>query len=553
MDRILFLIPPYVSCDNFVNPAFNERIVIKKCGTFGSVATDMPIGLLSISSYLKENISLDIKLVDFNVVLNKLECFVYKSFKELYYDILTLSEWTDYNPTIIGISALFTPTYFNMLDLAEICRQLFPGALITAGGGVPTNMYPEIFRDSSSFDALCYGEGENPMLGLVRAANKEQYINNSQSWITKDKYVNGVPFRHDFVNNLDDIPFYDYNLLNPTDYSLSPIVNNYTYFKGNNTIFHLATSRGCPNLCCYCSSHTVHGRKIRSHSSGRIKDDISTLKKRYGAKTIIFQDDQFLFDNNRALDIIEYASKLQLKIFFQSGLALNKLDREFLEKIRKMGISSLVLAIESGSDRVLKDIMHKPLTTKTIRRVVDDCRDLGIETDAMILIGLPGETKQDIEDTREFLKTISPNWYRVFIATPLVGSDMYKNCIKNNYLNQDFMTCDFKRAVIETEDFSAGYIMRKAYLLNLELNFVENNDIKLGNYEIALRNFENVINVKNDHAFAYYYAALCYKMLNQLDKSNNYLDKAGEIIKNSDSWREYSNIFKLPIAEEIFN
>ena len=69
-------------------------------------------------------------------------------------------------------------------------------------------------------------------------------------------------------------------------------------------------------------------------------------------------------------------------------------------------MNNLVLSVESGSNRVLKEIMHKPLDLSIVKRVIADCRELGIASDISILIGLPGETKQDIEDARTFLKTL---------------------------------------------------------------------------------------------------------------------------------------------------
>ena len=72
MDKILFIVPPYVNFDSFVNPAFNDGTIAKKSGHYRSVATDMPIGLLSLSAYLKKYKAAEIKLIDFNIILNKM-------------------------------------------------------------------------------------------------------------------------------------------------------------------------------------------------------------------------------------------------------------------------------------------------------------------------------------------------------------------------------------------------------------------------------------------------------------------------------------------------
>ena len=544
----MLIVPPYVSFDSFVNPLFNERTVVKKSGNYGSVVTDMPIGLISLSTYLKKHTAIEIKLIDFNIVLNKMESFEYSSFSALFDDFLSAEEWINYTPGIIGISTLFTPSYYNMIDIAHVARNIFPNALIIAGGGVPTNMYNEIFRDSTCFDALCYGEGEKPLLGLVEAIDKNEYLRTHLSWITKGQIENKQSFQHDFIENLDEIPFYDYAILNTDEYGLNPTISSYASFD-KKYIFHIATSRGCPHHCCFCSSHTIHGRKMRYHSVSRVREDLTCLRDEYGAKMIGFQDDHFMADKQRAFEIINIAKELEMPVFFQSGLALYALDRKMLETIKSAGLNQLVLAVESGSNRVIKEIMHKPINLSIIKRVISDCRQLGIDTDANILIGLPGETKQDIEDTRAFLKTLDATWFRIYVATPLVGSEMFDICIKNNYLCGSYIGCDFKRAVIETEDFTSEYIQKKAYSLNLELNFVRNSDFRLGNYKKALEGFENTITVKDDHAFAYYFAAKCYKMMAFVERYQAYKVKYQEIIDESAFWRGYANQFDLVTLE----
>ncbi len=545
MKKILFIVPPYVSYDSFMNPAFNERAIVKKNRDYGSVVTDMPLGLLSLSSFLKKNAAVEIKLIDFNIVLNKIEDFSCSSFSDLFNGFLSAKEWIDYSPDIIGISALFTTSYYNMIDVAQAARRVFPMAIIIAGGGVPTNMYGEIFRDTDSINALCYGEGEKPLLGLVTAPDNKEFLNNHKSWITKEKSGKSRIFQYDFIEDLDEIPFYDYGILNADEYGLSPTIKTYASFDDKANIFHMSTSRGCPHHCCFCSSHTVHGRRMRYHSVSRVEEDLRRLQKEFGARRIGFQDDNFMADKERARSIINIVKKFKMAVFFQSGLPLYALDRQMLEALKDAGLKQLVLAIESGSQRVLTEIMHKPTNLSMAKQVIADCRELGLDTDANILIGLPGETKQDIEDTREFLKTLDATWFRIYIATPLVGSEMFGICAKNNYLKGSYIGCDFKKAVIETEDFTPEYIQEKAYSLNLELNFVRNSDFRLKNYEIALKGFENTLKIKSDHAFALYFAAKCCKIMGQEEKYLSYKARYQQIIDTSAFWKEYAGQFKL--------
>lgn len=548
MDRILFVVPPHIQFNDFINPSYNARTVIKKHGSYGSVLTDMPLGVMALSAYVKKFTAAEVKLVDFNIVLNKLEGFEFSSFEEFFRAFLSVPGLVaDYDPTIIGISVLFTPSYQNMLDIARCCRGIFPNAVITAGGGVPTNMYNEIFRESSCFDALCYGEGEKPVRDLVEAGDKFTCLEENSSWITRRKVESGQSFRHDFIENLDEIPFYDYGICETGEYGLNPAITAYASIDEKKQNFHVMTSRGCTHHCCFCASHTVHGRKMRYYSIGRVREDFTRLRDQYGAKTIVVQDDHFMADKQRALEIIQIIKELQLIAVFQNSLALYALDRKVLEALKSAGVNQLLLSVESGSNRVLKEIMHKPLNLSIVKRVADDCRDLGIYTNVNILIGLPGETKQDIEDTRAFLKTINGNWFLIFCANPLVGSEMFDICRKKNYLKGRYVGSDYKKAVVETEDFTAEYIQEMAYSLNLELNFVENSDFRLGDYSMALKGFENAIRAKKDHAIAYYYAAQCHEKLGNPEKSQQYINTAKVIASENPFWRNYADKFNIPI------
>ncbi|MEC7646335.1 MAG: radical SAM protein [Bacteroidota bacterium] len=546
MEKILFIVPPYVSYDNFVNPSFFEATMQKNNKIYKNLVVDMPLGVLSLSAYLKRHTKVDIKVIDFNVIINKLENFNFNSFKELYSEILSGEEYLDFAPTVIGISSLFMPSYFNTLDIAKVGRNIFPKSVITAGGSMATTMYKEIFDAGDYFDALCYGEGELPFLGLLKAINKQEYLKNSSSWVTKEKIDNKELLKHDFIDDLDEIPFYDYDLLDVADYRLNDMLGNYPLAKKSSQSMPVITTRGCPYFCNFCSSHAVHGRKVRFHSLDHLRNDFKRLIEKYGIVAIKFMDDHFMANKKRAYELISIMKELGLTAYFPSSLTLFSLDKPMLTALNDIGVDNLVLSVESGSQRVLRELMHKPLNLKIIKQVTNDCYELGIKSDINILVGLPGETKQDLEDTRSFLKTIKATWFRINVATPLVGSEMFDTAVENNYLKGDYMESNYKTSVIETEDFTAEEIGEFAYSLNLELNFVENSDLRVGNYEDALIGFIKTLKLKNDHAFASYFAALCHKKMNSEDQYQIYKLKYQEILNESVLWQGYAKRFNLP-------
>lgn len=550
-DRILFVVPPPIRYVDYVNPAYNTKSHQKNDGIFGNVVTDMPLGCLALSAYVKKHVPVVSQLIDFSIELNKLDSFRYDSFDSFFYDFLSQPTVTGFNPTVIAISALFTPSYQNLIDIAKSCRKIFPDAHLLAGGGVPQNTYKEIYSTFQGIDAICYGEGEKPFLDFLLANDRKAYLEQSSSWITLRKTESAV-FSYDFIENLDEIPFYDYDLCDVKQYSINPAITSYASLGTLSANFHVMTSRGCPFKCTFCASHTVHGRKMRYYSLDRIHEDFWRLRTQYGAKQFIFQDDHLMGDTDRVIEILKILEDMgDATPVFQNGLALYALDKKMLTALKRSGVVQLTLPVESGSHHVLKKLMKKPLNLDIAVRVVDDCRELDIYTNVNILVGMPGETQQDISEAREFLKKLNCNWFVIVFATPLVGSEMLEVCIENDYLQDSYIDTDYKKAIVATPEFSTDEIYKTAYLMNLELNFVNNPDYRLGDYRHALIGLQGAIKAKSDHVFAHYYSGLCYEKLGDNTLAHSHFDKAKSYLSQLPIWQEYADTFNLKEQIEL--
>ena len=546
MKKVLFLVPMHLAFESFINPPSNARHFKKKDGKYyNSLATDLPLGPLSMSSYLKKHINVNVKLIDFNVEINSEVGFPYKNFYDYCENYL---KKYDFKPDIVGVSSLFSPSFNNFLDCGKAAKLIFKNSLVIGGGNIPTNSYKHIYDDLDCdyYDALCYGEGEIPLLELVKSIDTNNYLKNSNSWITKEKVFDKdkllIP-KHNFINELDEIPFYDYDLPDSEKHGLNPVMSAYASVD-NQKGFHIMTSRGCPFLCTFCASHKVHGRKMRYHSVKRIRKDLIKLKDRYGATTIIFQDDHLMGDRKRVFEILEIIGELKLEAIFQNGLTLYALDKPMLNAFYNAGVRQLVLPVESGSEKVLKQQMKKPLKFNISQRVANDCRDIGIYTNTNILIGMPGETKEDIEIARNNLKSINTNWFHIVCASPIVGSEMHEISVANNYISGDTLGSDYRKAVINTKDFESSYIQEMQYKMNLELNFVYNNDMRFNQYSTALKGFNNTIRIKEDHCFAHYFSSKCYEKMNNSLKAKDSMKLARKYSKNT-FWKKYIDEFQI--------
>jgi len=136
----------------------------------------------------------------------------------------------------------------------------------------------------------------------------------------------------------------------------------------------------------------------------------------------------------------------------------------------------------------------------------------------------------------------------VLCRCTLPGSRLFEICQEKGYLvpGEDILTMDYKKCIIKTDDFTPEYIEKKAYEMNLKLNFMNNYDYRTGNYGTALMFFERVINsVIDTHAFAYYFAAKCCRKLGLNEKYRIYKEKYAEMFLKYTFWREYANQFNL--------
>ena len=543
--NILFVVPMHITFESFITPGPNSRQFTKSGRKFNSLSTDLPIGVMSLSAYLKKHIDVHCKLIDFNAEINSMSDFDYSNFHDCALDQFKKSE---YKPDVVCISSLFSPSFLNFMEAGKAAREIWPDALHLGGGNIPTNSYKDIYsgENQDTFDALCYGEGEKSLLELLTCSDRESYLRKSQSWITKDKIISSdlyIP-KHNFIEDLDEIPFLDYGLCSLEKHAINQNLSSFHVVE-NPRGFHIMTSRGCPYLCTFCASHKTHGRKMRYHSIERVQEDLTRLKNIYQADTVVFQDDHLMADQDRVYKLLEIVGNLKLNSLYQNGLTLYALDRPMLQAFYDAGVRHLVLPVESGSEKVLKQQMKKPLKTRISKRVAQDCRELGIYTNVNILIGMPGETKADLEEGRLNLREITGNWFNIACASPLVGSEMYALALAKGYISLKNMGSDYHVATINTEDFSSDFIQDFQYKLNLELNFVFNQDIKLGEYRIALLGMNNVIRLRSDHAFAHYYAYICHKGLGDhkasLEDARNYNKYA-----QSSFWNKYVLAYNLP-------
>lgn len=538
-NKLLFIVPPCIAKSELLpdeNKVFSSKI-----------RKEIPMGVLSLATYIENYTQADVDILDLNLkfydLVNKAKIDDDKAPEAYIYDFIYKLQEERFD--FCGISSIFSPTYSYLEVISRAVKEIFPGIVVVAGGGVPSNLMQEVFDSAPQIDIISYGEGELGIKGLITSEDEQKYLEESSSLITREKLEKGFQCSFEFIDNLDEIPPLNFSLIEFEKY------NSHAHSQVEKKVIAapLMFSRGCPFNCCFCASHSVHGKLVRYNSLERIKEDVRLFVDKYGVNTITVWDDNFFVDKVQAIALLDYFMELNLTVEFVNGFPVYRMDDDMAERLKKSGIDVVTLAIESGSPRVLKDIIHKPLKLDMVPSAIACLKKYDIYVKGLFVIGFPGETLEDIQTTMDFIHNSDLNWVDIYIAAPLPGSELYDMCQAGGYLkSNDWDTCDFWSGNIETEFFSAEQIEEIQVYNMIRKDYVNNLDMQNKNWERALINFEYVINANHKNPFAYYYASQAAKKLGRYEKAREYYDAYLDIRKNGKQWKD---IFQKFVAESI--
>lgn len=353
----------------------------------------------------------------------------------------------EYKPDIVGLSVT-SVTYDSALKIASICRECDKDIKIIAGGHQATTD-PEGLLKSEYIDFVVRGEGEETVKELITSIEK---ANDGLSSINGLSYKNNGNFIHNrprkLIDNLDSIPFPARDLL--IDIDKHPDIFN---------VAVTGISRGCPWRCGFCSSSATWGRNVRFRSIENVIKEIRLLINRYGAKKIYFYDDTFTLKRNKVIEFCDKVISEQLKLKWICMSRADCLDDELLKKMKSSGCQSIVLGIESGSERMLKFIRKEVNLTK-IRETINLIKKNGIWVSTFFMVGFPTETKEDMLKTFGFMKEIGSNELYLSTYKPNPKTELHDYIIKNKNISPEWLlqthydtsrNCEFIEGLSETE------------------------------------------------------------------------------------------------------
>ena len=334
-----------------------------------------------------------------------------KNFSDPFWKTLE-KEIQNFKPDYIGIT-VWTTFIASAIRTAQYCRKICSSAIIIAGGPHVT-LLPEDIKKVDVFDIGVIGEGEQTILEIVNSKPLQLISGIFYS-------ENGVVKQNEprpFVENLDDFGIPDRSIL----------INEKKYEAEDMGL--IMSSRGCPFKCAYCAT-AIWKNKVRSRSVKSVVEEIKSVKRKYGTIYFTLKDDSFTVNKNRVYDFCSKLKQEKVDIYWECNANLTTLDRDLLIEMRSAGCMAIKVGIESGSDRIHK-IINKKLNNKTIISKMRMFDGIDMHVTCYFMMGIPGETKDDILKTLNFAYKIKPNFISFSVYEIFPGTKLHKLGIEEN-------------------------------------------------------------------------------------------------------------------------
>lgn len=368
---------------------------------YGDIVPRLQIGY--ILSLLEKN----------NYAYHFLDCRIVKGIEN------KLNSYKDVEVVIISFNTYDYKFAFKLADF-------FRNKTVIGIGPHASSLPHTVVYENSPFHYALRGECEYDLIKLIKNfddKNGLKKINGLYSLWKKDSTIS-------IINDLDNLPYPKYHQYDGEYYDILP-VNFFEKAKWG----YVDATRGCPNLCTYCSpmNRTSYDYKYRIRSANGVVDEIEYLIS-LGKNVIEFVDDNFTVSKEFVMKICNEIKNKKLKIKWVAQAKIDTLSKDLIETMKEAGCFCIRAGVETGSNKIIKDVKKyngdwKKLAIETFRH----CKDARIIVDAYVILGLPNETDDDRKETLKMLREARPDFVQVHYFKPYPGSKLYENADKDDF------------------------------------------------------------------------------------------------------------------------
>jgi anaerobic magnesium-protoporphyrin IX monomethyl ester cyclase len=294
-------------------------------------------------------------------------------------------------PDLIGVSITATSQIIPGLTLCRLIKQANPDIHLTIGGSIFTRLVDNLRRCPSLFDLtddFIVFEGETALLELVNQLSGKRDMSKVPNLIYRQngKITVNQPF---YSENINELPAPNYDGF-PLGRYLAPY-----------TVLPVQFSRGCYYKDCAFCALTLDHQNFRQKDPGKTADDLQMLSEKYQTPYFFFTDECFALSPTKRL--CQQLVDRQLNLQWTCEMRFEKnLSRDLLTQMRDAGCLKIVFGLESFNQRIM-DFMKKGIKQDSVRRITEDCLDLGIAIHCYIIVGFPTEVEEEALETMNFI------------------------------------------------------------------------------------------------------------------------------------------------------
>ncbi len=268
-----------------------------------------------------------------------------------------LSKISAIKPDITGIT-FTTENRFQAFDLMKGIKKILPNTLICAGGPHVTLATDDTLTHIKELDFIIRGEGEETIVELADAISEKKSFEHIKGLSYKsNNKIHHNPNRP-LIADLNTVPFPAWHLVPWEKYNFKLDVPG----RGELRTANMMTSRGCPFGCNFCASTKVWGRSCRMRSADNIIKEISLLKEKYNIEALWIFDDTFTVSKKRVEEFCHKLIEKKWNLSWFCEVRVDTVDRELLTLMKKSGCYSIGFGVESGSQRILDEVIGKRIS-----------------------------------------------------------------------------------------------------------------------------------------------------------------------------------------------
>jgi anaerobic magnesium-protoporphyrin IX monomethyl ester cyclase len=382
-----------------------------------------------------------------------------------------------WHPHLIVIGTT-TPTFGSDAEAARAIQDLSAQAgrsqALICFAGTHVSALPEQSLSESRADIIMINEAEETVRQLVRlldrmlgesgtmrAARGRLFPEAAQQ--TPLREIRGIVFRcgdsvvltepRPFIENLDTLPPPARHLLPNESYKMP-------FFEDEPFVTVIPT-RGCPFGCTFCRAGGVWGRRVRVRSVENVLAEIRTIIEQLGIRNIIFMTDSLTLNRKWAMEFFRSIPDAGLSFDWICNSRVDAVDADMLHLMKRAGCRLISYGVESGSQEILERC-KKGIKPDDAVRAIEATRRAGIISMAYFVLGLPGETRETIEQTIQFAKRLNPDYVNFHVATPFPGTEFYDEALAHGWLtSSDWVEYEEEgSAVIRTDSLSTEELVR---------------------------------------------------------------------------------------------